>query len=87
VKWHGDKHVIGTKPIYFNDGKIIFDGKKYPATRGLLSLLSRKIPIGYNDNDYENYANILDNAGAIYNSKRGPVDKKSCKWREIVRPI
>jgi len=87
VKWDGNRHVIGTKPISFNDGKIIFNGEEYPATRGLLSLLTRKAPIGYNDNDYKNYASILDNSGAIYQSKHGPVDKNSDKWKRIVRPI
>jgi len=69
VKWDGNRHVIGIKPISFNDGKIIFDNEEYPATRGLLSLLTRKAPIGYNENDLANYANILDNSGAIYQSK------------------
>jgi len=87
VKWDGNRHVIGTKPISFNDGKIIFDGEEYSATRGLLSLLTRKAPIGYDNNDYANYANILDNSGAIYQSKHGSVDKNSEKWRNIVRPI
>jgi len=87
VKWDGFRHVIGTKPISFNDSKIIFDGEEYQATRGLLSLLTRKAPIGYDDNDLANYANILDNGGAIYQSKHGPADKNSDKWKRIVRPI
>jgi len=35
VKWDGNKHIIGTKPISFIDGKIISDGEEYQATRGL----------------------------------------------------
>jgi len=87
VKWDGNRYVIGTKPISFNDGKIIFDGKEYLTTRGLLSLLTRKMPIGYNDDDCENYKNRLDNSGAIYQSKHGPLKKNSEKWKNIVRPI
>jgi len=87
VKWDGNRHIIGTKPIIFNDGKIIFENEEYSATKGLLSLLTRKTPIGYDDNDLANYANILDNSGAIYRSKHGPIDKNSEKWKNIVRPI
>jgi len=87
VKWDGNRHIIGTKPISFNDGKIIFDNEEYSAAKGLLSLLTRKTPIGYDDNDLANYANILDNSGAIYQSKHGPKDKNSDKWKRIVRPI
>jgi len=87
VRWEGDKYYIGTKPIYFNDGKVLFDGIEYPATRGLLNLLMRKIPTDYDDNDIENYGSILDNGGAIYQSKNTPIDKNSIKWNKIVRPI
>jgi len=64
VKWDGNRHIIGTKPISFNDGKIISDGEEYLATRGLLPTTR-----GYTNNDLANYANILDNGGAIYQSK------------------
>jgi len=84
LRWEGDKYVIGTKPIYFNDGKVIFDGIEYPATRGLLNLLTCKIPIGYDNKDIANYGNKLDNGEAIYQSKNTPIDEN---MEKIVRPI
>jgi len=87
MRWDGKKHIIGTKPIYFNNGKVIFDETEYPATKGLLQLLTRKNPMDYDEDDLENYGNILDKSGAIYQSKNMPRDKKSVKWENIVRPI
>jgi len=52
-----------------------------------LSVLTRKTPIGFSENDLANYANILDNGGATYQSKRGLVDKNSDKWRRIIGTI
>jgi len=87
VRWECDKYIIRTKPIYFINGKVIFNKMEYPATKGLLQLLMRKNSIDYDEDDLEDYGNILDETGAIYQSRNMPIDRNSAKWKNIVRPI
>jgi len=87
VTWEHNKYIIGTKLIYFNNGKVIFDKMDYPATEGLLQLVTRKDPTNYNKDDLKNYSNILGKSDAIYQGGNSHMDKNSAKWKNIVIPI
>jgi len=87
VRWEHNKYIIGTKPIYFNNGKVIFDKMDYPVAEGLLQLSTYKNPTNYNEDDLKNYGNILDESDAIYQGGNRPIDKNSAKWENSVRTI
>lgn len=87
VRWNHNRYVIGTKRIRIGNGKVRLDEREYPATKGLLQLLTRKTPTGYDEEDLANYSDILDKSDAIYLGGNRPVDKNSAKWKNIVRPI
>lgn len=69
------------------------DGEEYERTKGLWELIVSKNPNNeiYNDQDYNNYVDLLIKTDAIFqeNDSRTnrPKASKSGKWIEIVRPI
>jgi len=87
MTWEHNKYIIGTKLIYFNNGKVIFDKMDHPATEGLLQLLTRNSPTNYNKDDLKNYSDISDKSAAIYQDGNSPIDKNSAKWKNIVKLI
>lgn len=50
---------LGTFRVYFSKDKIKVADREYPITKGLLSLLTRKKPLDYSDEDKENYKQML----------------------------
>ena len=87
VTWELNGYKIGTKSIKIGDGKVKLGRIDYPATKGLLQLLTRKNPKEYDEDDLANYGEILQTSDAIYHGGKQPIDKNSAKWRNIVRPI
>lgn len=57
---HG-KWYVGQFPINFSSTGIQVSGKTYPATKGLISLLTRKQPRDYSNSDLDSYIQILKN--------------------------
>ena len=59
VKKLGNAWYLGTFPVRFTPTSISVADREYPATEGLLSLLTRKNPQKYSSVDLENYVDLL----------------------------
>ena len=87
------KFYIGDTRVGILDDNIIVGEKEYQGTPGLWELITMKLPNEqvYDDEDYENYAEILVNTSAL---KRGNVSEsstpkasKSWKWNNLLKRI
>ena len=87
------KMYIGDTRIGMIDDNIIVGEKEYQGTRGLWELITMKKPDDqvYDDEDYDNYAEILVSTNAL---KRGndsesriPKSNKSWKWNNLLSQI
>ncbi|XP_065679079.1 uncharacterized protein LOC136093767 [Hydra vulgaris] len=85
------KLYIGKKPILISNNDITIDNKKYIGTNGLWELLTKSSPDKdiYNEDDLENYQNILKETDAISSSKYPgkPRSSRSEKYNKIIKPI
>ncbi|XP_065679782.1 uncharacterized protein LOC136094108 [Hydra vulgaris] len=85
------KLYIGKKPILISNNDITIDDKKYIGTNGLWELLTKSSPDKdiYNEDDLENYKNILKETDAISSSKYPgkPRSSRSEKYNKIIKPI
>ncbi|XP_065642086.1 uncharacterized protein LOC136073791 [Hydra vulgaris] len=85
------KLYIGKKPILISNNDITIDNKKYIGTNGLWELLTKSSPDKdiYNEDDLENYKNILKETDAISSSKYPgkPRSSRSEKYNKIIKPI
>ncbi|XP_065664669.1 uncharacterized protein LOC136086301 [Hydra vulgaris] len=85
------KLYIGEKPILISNNDITIDNKKYIGTNGLWELLTKSSPDKdiYNEDDLENYKNILKETDAISSSKYPgkPRSSRSEKYNKIIKPI
>src|SRR5688572_3414686 len=82
---------IGNSLIKFDGDDMIVDNKTYKGTPGLWELMTLKKPDKtiYNQNDRDDYNEILISSGALY-TKRNPNKPKSSrglKYNEIIKPI
>lgn len=68
VNKDGNFH-LGKFPITINDTTINVSGKTFPRTAGLISLLTRNIPRGYDERDLEAYRQMLLHTGAHLTEK------------------
>ena len=85
------KLYIGDTRIHVNGNNIIVGEKEYEGTPGLWELITMKLPNEYDDEDYENYAEILVNTSALkrgnVSGSRTPKASKSWKWNNLLKPI
>ena len=87
-----DKNLyIGDTRIHVNGNNIIVGEKEYQGTPGLWELITMKLPNEYDDEDYENYAEILVNTSALkrgnVSGSRTPKASKSWKWNNLLKRI
>ena len=87
-----DKNLyIGDTRIHVNGNNIIVGEKEYEGTPGLWELITMKLPNEYDDEDYENYAEILVNTSALkrgnVSGSRTPKASKSWKWNNLLKQI
>ena len=87
------KLYIGDTRIGIIDDNIIVGEKEYQGTPGLWELITMKLPNDqvYDDEDYENYADILVNTSALkrgnVSESRTPKASKSWKLNNLLKPI
>jgi hypothetical protein len=60
---------IGDKPVKIDGNDLIISNQKYEGTKGLWSLLTKKEPNNYSQDDLENYKQILYDSNAHESSK------------------
>ena len=82
---------IGESPIKISGDNIQVGEKIYHGTPGLWELVTMKSPDTnkYDNDDLDNYAEILDETNAIRqpSNPNRPKASKSNKYREIIKPI
>ena len=82
---------IGDTRIRVNENNIIVGEKEYEGTSGLWELITMKKPDVYDDEDYDNYAEIMINTNALKRGNDGesrtPKSNKSWKWNNILSGI
>ena len=63
----------------------------HPVTPGLWELITMKKPDVYDDEDYDNYTEIMINTNALKRGNDGesrtPKSNKSWKWNNLLKPI
>ena len=60
---------IGSKPIRIDCDNIYIDDVNVEMTRGMWSLLTKKEPNEYTEDDVHNYKQILYDTNALYQQK------------------
>ena len=73
-----------------NDNEIIIGNRPYEATVGLLELIFKQNPIGYQISDLYNYRDILLDTSALhrnYDSANQVNGSTSKKYRTIIKPL
>ena len=87
------KFYIGDTRVGIIGDNIIVGEKEYQGTPGLWELITMKLPNDqvYDDEDYENYAEILVNTSALkrgnVSGSRTPKSNKGWKWNNLLKPI
>ena len=87
------KFYIGDTRVGIIDDNIIVGEKEYQGTPGLWELITMKLPNDqvYDDDDEENYAEILVNTSALkrgnVSGSRTPKASKSWKWNNLLKRI
>ena len=93
---HGNKEEglsIGDTRIHLNGNNIIVGEREYEGTPGLWELISMKRPNDrvYDDEDYDNYAEIMINTNALKRDNDGesrtPKASKGWKWNNLLKGI
>ena len=64
---------LGTYKVHFSTDKIKVANREYPITKGLLSLLTRKNPRDYSDEDKERYKQMLIDTKAHLRKSDGKI--------------
>lgn len=83
-----DKVYIGKHSVTFQGNDFIIDGVLYQGTPGLWHLLTKKKPDPtiYNEEDKENYLEIIFNSEAHLQENGRPRSSKSPKWKQLISP-
>jgi hypothetical protein len=86
----GKKFYIGGTPVDIKENDITVLGTTYSGTKGLWELLTLKQPTIYDENDLNNYGDILFATKAIYQNPNNPKKVKSVpgpKYADIIKLI
>ena len=83
---------IGDKRVLLNpDDSMLIDGETYPATPGFWSLVTRKMPKNYTQDDLDRYKELLHETHVLRQDydkySRYPRANRSKKWAKILAPI
>ena len=83
----GEHHYkMGKKRVLIDGSDILIDGVRYGGTKGLWSLIMRKVPSDFSHEDMITYRNLILHTNAMaYPNNLGPGShvKNTKKWREI----
>ena len=83
---------IGDKQVLLNpDDSMLIDGETYAGTPGFWSLVTRKVPKKYTQDDLDRYKELLDETYVLHQDydkySRYPRANRSKKWTQILAPI
>ena len=85
------KFYIGDTRVGIIDDNIIVGEREYEGTPGLWELITMKEPDVYDNEDYDNYAEIMINTNAMKRGNDGesrtPKSSKGWKWNHILSKI
>ncbi len=79
---------LGNFPISIIEDSISVHDKTYTLTKGLLSLLSKKLPLDYTEEDLQNYKDMLEQTNAHLTKQCDRL--KYCrgeKYQKIIQPL
>ena len=83
--------MIGNGRVKIDGDDIVIDDEVYDGTAGLWSLITDKIPKGYDERDLERYGELLHETSAMHQHydprNKYPRASGSKKWTNILRPI
>ena len=77
---------MGRKRVQIEGPDILIDGRRYKGTKGLWSLIMRKVPADYSREDMITYRDIVLHTNAMgypNNLRHGSQVRRTKKWREI----
>ena len=82
---------IGDSPIEVRDNDLIVKNKEYKGTEGLWELIVKNNPSKFNQEDKDNYEEIITQTNAFYQDN-DPTNKRvkssrSNKWKNFIKPI
>ena len=83
-------YYIGDKQATIADNNIIIGDEKFKGTPDLWELIMAKDPLGFNNEDYNNYARLMIKTNALHrdNNPKSLYPKSSkSNTRELLRPI
>ena len=74
-----DSFNLGSTKVIFSEDKIGVADREYPITKGLLSLLTRKCPRDYSEEDKEHYKRMLIDTKAHLRKTDGKIKTSGAK--------
>lgn len=90
LKHVGSNLMIGEVPVLIKKDVLHIVGNKFPLTNGLIELLTKREPQGFNDKDLLNYKNILILTNAHmrkYRNVHRINSNKSWKYQNIISKL
>ena len=94
IRKKGKNHYIGKTHVIIKDNNIFLPkyNEEFDGTPGLWELITSKNPKNLNDEDYDNYEDLMIMTNALHrdNDEDNPHPKgnhRSYKWLNILRPI
>ena len=82
---------IGNKPVVIKENDIVVEDEEYEGTSGLWELIVSNNPKDFEEEDYNNYTNLMLKTNTLhvgYNPNNNkPSSNKSDKWKHILSPI
>ena len=87
-----DEWKIGDKRVLLNpDDSMLIDGETYDGTPEFWSIVTRKVPKNYTQDDFDRYKELLYETHVLYQDydkySRYPRANRSKKWTMILAPI
>ena len=81
---------MGKKRVQIDGPDILVDGRRYKGTKGLWSLIMRKVPSDFSREDMVTYRDLVVHTNAMgypNNLGHGSQVRRTKKWREIFPPF
>ena len=87
IKKMANQWFMGQTPLKFTKEKVELKGKTYPASPGLIELLTRKLPLNYTTEDLHNYKMMLEATGYHLTTKKDNLKRRTGhKYKNVIRP-
>ena len=92
IRYENDGWKIGNKRVLLNaDDSMFIDGETYPGTPGFWSLVTRKEPTHFTEDDKSRYKELLHESSVLHQDYdryvKYPRANRSKKWVNILAPI